>query len=139
MKVEITKSHITNHVGKFYVSYAMMNMSDHFAELLAQLKFIPIRTEFLYHPNHFGYEGYSELFEANPEGCVIPEYIVSFEYADDFSIKQVITERRNIPPIDDKIDLESTIIPTHSTIMIKEFYDKMKHFVTETLEKNEEK
>lgn len=64
-----------NKVGKFYISEALVkNESSHNAMCSIMSKMIIIRAEYLFAKQKFEYFAISDLFESNPDGCIVPTY-----------------------------------------------------------------
>lgn len=70
--------HVMSHsrrIGRFEVSGRCVNDTlEELQQILAYMKFVPLRVEFLFHKDVFDYIGISPLFENVEEGDVIPKY-----------------------------------------------------------------
>ncbi len=69
-----------NRIGKFYVASTFLETTKHLdtlGNILATLKFIPTKVEFLYQYDKFEYIGISYMFSECNLGCEIPEYALT--------------------------------------------------------------
>ena len=73
---------MSRRMGKFYMTGAFAN-SDVASKVLAQLSFVPWRTEYLAYASLFECVGTSHLFDFVPEGREIPEYKLCITETDD--------------------------------------------------------
>lgn len=62
--------------GKFTVAESVMR-SEVFPFVMAKMRFVPYRVEYIYHLNAAEYIGFSWMFEENPEYCVPREYVLA--------------------------------------------------------------
>ena len=62
-------------IGKFYISdYLVEQLSDQVAQAFFEVKFIPLRVEYLWSKGSFLMEGFSPKFSEVKEGEEIPFY-----------------------------------------------------------------
>jgi hypothetical protein len=62
-------------LGKFYLhSEDVLHNTDYVADMLAKMKFVPTRCEFIAHRNQFEYIGLAPLFEDVQVGEMLHEY-----------------------------------------------------------------
>jgi hypothetical protein len=62
-------------LGRFEVSgHCVNDASEELQQVLAYMKFVPLRVEFLFYKDAFDYTGISPLFESVEKGSIIPTY-----------------------------------------------------------------
>lgn len=79
-----------NRLGKFYIAdFIIKNNLEEVAEILSQLKFVPVKVENLFHMDKIEYIGYSPLFREIEKNSVWPEYqiIITKNEDDTISVK----------------------------------------------------
>ena len=67
-----------NKVGRFRILRELVER-DEFADALSFLRFVPVRTECLYHSDEIEYQGYCEHFDEIPAGEIIPLYVIKID------------------------------------------------------------
>ncbi len=82
--------------GKFFVTPEMVR-DPILSDILAKMKFIPTRVEFIFHSDRFEYTGSSCLFNIVETGCLIPTYqieisTISTQSGNEISVSAEIIE-----------------------------------------------
>lgn len=62
--------------GLFYVHETELENADFFADVLHNMRFIPLRVEFHYDRGAFEYIGLSPMFDEINVGEKVPEYVL---------------------------------------------------------------
>ena len=81
-----------NRGGIIWVSKALIEDSVEAVSLVfSQMKFVPVRAEFLFHRDSIEYTGFSPMFEEIQEGYKWPEYTIILQQDEDeiISVKEV--------------------------------------------------
>jgi hypothetical protein len=63
-------------IGKFTVAESVMR-SEVFPYVMAKMRFVPYRVEFIYHQRAAEYIGFSWMFDEEPSYCAPREYVLT--------------------------------------------------------------
>ncbi len=87
MKKSEEHLNLERRIGKLLVtSDFMSDCLDSLQEAFGQLKFIPLKVEYIYYHNRFEMFGISHMFDKTPEGEITPKYNVIFQRDEDDTI-----------------------------------------------------
>ena len=86
----MAKEH-SRRMGRFYIAYDIV-MSEKVWPVLAKMKFVPLRVEFLATKNMFEYDGISPMFDPIELGQIIPVYDITVGLEEEVTVSMRRTD-----------------------------------------------